>query len=72
MRINAHGQSTKVCGVYVHCQTDLVSRWRQLYDGTFEFDGNRAILFNVDEPLPEGALRHCIAMALTYHHAKSN
>lgn len=50
----------------VHCQTDLVPRWRELYGETFRFEGNRAILLDVKVPLPAGELAHCIAMALTY------
>jgi hypothetical protein len=32
-----------------------------------EIQGNRSIVFNVADRLPEEALRHCISLALTYH-----
>jgi hypothetical protein len=36
------------------------------------FEGNRALLFDVKDPIPEQPLKHCIALALTYHtHAKA-
>lgn len=70
VRINAHKKSGSLAGLYVHCQTDLVDRWRVLYGDQLSFDGNRAILLDVDAPLPKDALRHCIAMALTYHRDK--
>jgi hypothetical protein len=53
--------------LYVHCQTTLVSTFRQLYRDQLTFGGNRSILLEADRPLPKAALRHCIALALTYH-----
>jgi hypothetical protein len=54
-------------GLYFHCQTTLVSTFRDLYPEIGEFQGNRAIVLSVDWTLPEDAVRHCAAMALTYH-----
>ena len=53
--------------VYFHCQTDLVATFRELYPTEFTYGGNRSILFNARDSIPEPALRHCIALALTYH-----
>ena len=53
--------------MFVHCQTTLVSTYREIYPDTFRFDGNRALLFSADLALPEEPLKHCIALALTYH-----
>jgi hypothetical protein len=52
--------------VYFHCQTDLVATFRELYPG-LNYGGNRSILLDASETLPETALRHCVALALTYH-----
>jgi hypothetical protein len=52
--------------VYFHCQTDLVATFRELYPG-LNYGGNRSILLDASEALPETALRHCVALALTYH-----
>ena len=57
-------------GMFVHCQTSLISTYRELYPDTLFYDGNRAITFDQDEELPVGIMRHCIAMALTYHLVK--
>ena len=54
----------------VHCQTSLVGDFRSRYGGLFDFEDNRALVLRDDEPLPEAALRHCVALALTYHVAK--
>ena len=53
--------------VYFHCQTDLVATFRELYPREFRYGGNRSILFNADDVIDEPALRHCLALALTYH-----
>ncbi|KJS34758.1 MAG: hypothetical protein VR74_19000 [Hyphomonas sp. BRH_c22] len=54
----------------VPCSTTLVNEWRDLYSGTLAFSGTRAIDLDLRKPLPEAALSHCIAMALTYHARK--
>ncbi|QLC26905.1 DUF1801 domain-containing protein [Parasphingopyxis algicola] len=68
IRINAHKGSASEFGLYVSCQTDLLDRYRALYSDDLRFEGNRAILFEAVDPLPIEPLRHCIAMALLYHH----
>lgn len=56
--------------MYFNCRTNLVERFRKEYPDDFEFDGNRAIRFAVDEPIPIRPLSCCIAAALTYHRDK--
>jgi uncharacterized protein DUF1801 len=55
--------------VYFHCQTDLVETFRELYP-ELRYGGNRSILLDAGDKIPEKALRHCIALALTYHARK--
>ena len=52
--------------VYFHCQTNLVETFLELYPNLV-YGGNRCILLDATEALPEAALRHCVALALTYH-----
>jgi hypothetical protein len=52
--------------VYFHCQTNLVETFRELYP-ELSFGGNRSILLSAGDKLPAAALRHCVALALTYH-----
>jgi hypothetical protein len=63
----APGDDRERYALYVHCQTTLVSTFRALYRDALTFGGNRSILMDADAPLPKEALRHCIALALTYH-----
>jgi len=47
------------------CTTKLVDRFREIYPDDFNFEGNRALVFNAGEAIPRDQLIHCIGMALT-------
>lgn len=55
------------CALYVHCQTSLVSEYRARHGDQLEYDGDRAVLFDVSKPLPRHPLTDCVRLALTYH-----
>ncbi|MBE0578552.1 MAG: DUF1801 domain-containing protein [Devosia sp.] len=55
--------------VFVNCQTDLLSRYRTLYPDRFGYDGDRGVILG--EAPDEAALKHMIALALTYHARKT-
>lgn len=57
-------------GLFVNCQTTLLDEWRELYGSELDLVGNREIRLHPGAPLPAAPLRHCIAMALTYHQRK--
>ena len=63
-RVKARGDQY---AMYVHCQTNLVATFQELYPNEFRFGGNRSIIFDAGDEIPEPALRHCVALALTYH-----
>ena len=67
IRIDALKRQPDRYAMFFHCQTNLVPTFRELYRDQLEFEGNRAIRFSRDAPLPQDVLRHCIALALTYH-----
>jgi hypothetical protein len=67
IRIDRVKSAANQYAVYFHCQTNLVETFRELYPSEFSFGGNRCIILNADDDLPEAALRHCVALALTYH-----
>jgi hypothetical protein len=60
-------KSSNQVAMYFHCQTDLVATFRELYPNELTYAGNRAVIIGADDEIPEAALRHCIALALTYH-----
>lgn len=57
--------------IYFNCNTTLVDTYRSMFPHTFKFQGNRALVFDLKDPLPTKELAFCIAMALTYHLKKS-
>ena len=69
VRIDRVKSADDQVAVYFHCQTNLVETFRELYP-ELSFGGNRAILLEADKKLPEAELRHCVALALTYHLGK--
>lgn len=48
------------------CHTNLVEEFRALYPDRLSFEGNRAIVLPSGVEPDLDALRHCIALALTY------
>lgn len=67
IRIDRVKSTANQYAVYFHCQTDLVQTFRQMYPTELSFGGNRSILLDAEDEIPEPALRHCLALALTYH-----
>ena len=53
--------------MYFICTSGLIEDFKELYKDEMKFVGNRSIVFDVGDRLPEAALRHCISLALTYH-----
>lgn len=70
IRIHWKERSPEHCALYVHCQTNLVEKFRALHGDVLEFEGTRAVLVPVKARLPRRALRDCIELALTYHLSK--
>ena len=56
--------------LYFNCNTSLVETFRAQFEDTLTFEGNRAIVFDPTDELPNDALAACIASALTYHRNK--
>lgn len=56
--------------MYFKCTSKLVPTFRMLYSDLFQYEGNRAIIFQLIDHIPEIELKKCIAAALTYHKVK--
>lgn len=56
--------------MYFHCKTRLVDTFKELYRDKFQFEGNRAIVFNISDKIPANELSYCILLSLTYHQRK--
>lgn len=53
--------------MYFHCQTNLVETFRTMFPQDFKFEGNRALVFALEDKFPQDSLAICIAASLTYH-----
>ncbi|MCB9041964.1 MAG: DUF1801 domain-containing protein [Lewinellaceae bacterium] len=56
--------------VYFKCTSKLVPTFKMVYNDTFKYEGNRAIVFHINDEIPEAELKKCIAAGLTYHRVK--
>ena len=56
--------------LYFHCQTKLVDTFKELYRNKLKFQGNRAIVFDLNDQIPVDTIKHCIELTLTYHSRK--
>ncbi|MEO1159874.1 MAG: DUF1801 domain-containing protein, partial [Pseudomonadota bacterium] len=67
IRLGPDRNNAAQVGFYFNCNSSLADDYQQLYPGVFNYEGRRAILIAVDGQVAEKPLRHCIALALTYH-----
>jgi len=56
--------------IYFKCTSKLVSTFKVVYKDRFNFEGTRAITFQMSETIPEVELKKCIKAGLTYHKVK--
>ncbi len=56
--------------LYFQCTTSLVPTFRLLYKSLFKFEGNRALVFDLDEVIQDEELKKCLKAGLTYHKVK--
>jgi len=71
IRLGWNKSSPEQYMIYFHCKTKLVDTFKELYGDKFRYDGNRAIVFEAGETVPERALRHCILLSLSYKKIKN-
>ncbi len=70
IRINQKKGEPNQYAMYFQCTSKLVPTFKMIYKDTFTFEGTRAMVFNINDKIPEEALKNCIAAALTYHQVK--
>ncbi len=70
IRINQIKSSPDQFAMYFTCSTRLVDTFRVIYRDAFTFEGNRALIFDINKKIPVIPLKHCITLALTYHNVK--
>ena len=56
--------------LYFHCKTKLVDTFKEIYGNKLKLEGNRAIVFYLNDEIPVDEVKHCIFLSLTYHSRK--
>ena len=56
--------------MYFQCTSQLVPTFRTVYGDDLTYEGNRAIIFGMEEVLPEKEVKNCVKAALMYHKVK--
>ncbi len=56
--------------LYFQCTSRLVDTFRMVFDRTFHYEGNRAIVFAINQQIPVPELKECIKAALRYPKVK--
>lgn len=56
--------------MYFQCTSRLVDTFRMAFGNKFRYEGNRAIVFQLNQKIPVAELKSCIRATLTYHEVK--
>lgn len=56
--------------MYFKCTSKLVPAFKSVFGDVFSYEGNRAIVFGLEDAVPESPLKACIAAGLSYHKVK--
>lgn len=67
IRMDWKPRSPDQYAIYFSCSTSLVETFKIVHGDTFRYEKNRAILFDLDDKVPQKELKACFKMALRYH-----
>lgn len=70
LRMDWKAKTPSQYAMYFKCTSKLVETFRKVYGDVFQYEKNRAIVFGLENEIPERELKECIRMALTYHSIK--
>lgn len=70
LRMDWKSKTPEQYAMYFQCSSRLVSTFKLVFSQTFQFEGNRAIIFQLNQEIPEMELKKCIKAALSYHKVK--
>ena len=71
IRIDWKPKSPNQYAMYFSCSSSLVETFKQVYGNLFEYEGKRAIIFQLGDVIPEKEFKSCIRVALIYHRVKN-
>jgi hypothetical protein len=70
LRMDWKEKNPEYYALYFKCTSKLVPSFKEAFSDTFTFEGDRAIVFKLDESVPVSELKKCIKATLQYHKVK--
>jgi len=70
IRMDWKEKSPDQYAMYFKCTSKLVPTFKEVFPDTFTYEGTRAIVFGLDDPVPAEELVKCITAGLRYHSVK--
>ncbi len=70
LRMDWKARAPDQVALYFQCTSRLVDTFRMVFDQKFQYEGNRAIVFQLSQRIPVQELKECIRATLTYHDVK--
>jgi hypothetical protein len=70
LRMDWKKKSPDQYAMYFQCSSRLVDTFRMVFNHKFQYEGNRAIVFMLNQKIPELELKECIKASLKYHQVK--
>jgi len=70
IRIDWKARTPCQYAMYFKCTSKLIETIKTVYKECFRYENNRALLFNLQDKIPEKELKSCIGLALNYHSIK--
>ncbi|WP_136466602.1 DUF1801 domain-containing protein [Flagellimonas onchidii] len=70
LRMDWKAKAPRQYALYFQCSSMLVNTFKMVYGNTFSYEGNRAIVFQLEDELPMEELKNCIRTTLQYHKVK--
>jgi uncharacterized protein YdhG (YjbR/CyaY superfamily) len=72
LRMDWKSKTPNQYAMYFKCTSRLVETFKQVYGDLFQYEKNRAIVFKLDDKVPEKELKQCIKATLLYHQVKKD
>lgn len=70
LRMDWKEKTSDQYALYFQCTTRLVETFRLIFNHKFQYEGKRAIVFELNQEIPVEELKYCIRATLTYHKVK--
>tara|TARA_B100001109_G_scaffold255877_1_gene261979 strand:+ start:10453 stop:10881 length:429 start_codon:yes stop_codon:yes gene_type:complete len=70
LRMDWKAKNPNQYALYFKCTSKLVPSFKAVFGDVFEYQKNRAILFQINQEIPIQEVKQCIAATLQYHKVK--